>query len=99
VSGNHRKTVDEVVKAVLSGALTATTHSGQNAAHLPISNALQLADFGQQALLASFELMGQIMRMNARNLGALGDEVVVASLPSARPAPRLHRASARDGVA
>jgi len=40
----------------------------------------EFADLGQQGLLASFELLGQIARMTAQSLGALGDEVVLPLL-------------------
>ena len=42
----------------------------------------EFADLGQQGLLASLELLGKIARMTAQSLGALGDEVLVASLRS-----------------
>ena len=40
----------------------------------------EFADLGQQCLLASFELLGEIARMTAQSLGALGDEVVLPLL-------------------
>lgn len=40
----------------------------------------EFADLGQQGLLASFELLGEIARMTAQGLGALGDEVVLPLL-------------------
>lgn len=36
----------------------------------------EFADLGQQRLLASFKLLGEIARMAAQSLGSLGDEVV-----------------------
>ncbi len=42
----------------------------------------ELADLGQQRLPLGLELLGEIARMTAQSLGALGDEVVVASLRS-----------------
>ena len=43
----------------------------------------EFADLGQQGLLTSLKLLREIARMTAQSLGALGDEVVVASLRSA----------------
>ena len=40
----------------------------------------ELADLGQQGLLASLELLGEIARMTAQSLGALGDEVILPLL-------------------
>lgn len=40
----------------------------------------EFADFGQQGLLASLELLGEIARMTAQSLGALGDEVIFPQL-------------------
>lgn len=40
----------------------------------------ELAGPGQQSLLASLELLGEIARMTAQRLGALGDEVVLSLL-------------------
>ena len=37
----------------------------------------ELADLGQQGLLTSLELLGEIARMTAQSLGALGDEVLL----------------------
>jgi hypothetical protein len=42
----------------------------------------EFADLGQQGLLTSLKLLREIARMTAQSLGALGDEVVVASLRS-----------------
>lgn len=40
----------------------------------------ELADLGQQGLLASLELLREIARMTAQGLGALGDEVLLPPL-------------------
>lgn len=40
----------------------------------------EFADLGQQGLLTSLELLGEIARMAAQSLGALGDEVVLPLL-------------------
>ena len=40
----------------------------------------EFADLGQQSLLTSLELLGEIARMAAQSLRALGDEVVLPLL-------------------